>query len=398
MSNTPLFDLEIAPANERYTARVLSAYAVGDLSPRPFVLPLDLTKLPEQRHNVAQWVEQARTPEEGDRPKRRAEAFGRGLFEALFTDDLLACFRTSRAKLPRGSRLRLRLRLPIDLAMLPWELLWDPLHEQFLALAPDITLIRHPATSNHVDLQPIEESLRVVVVLASPSRLPPIDPDRELSAITSAFKTIQAMGHVVPDVIHGPGTLDQLRARLREPIHILHVLCHGVVDVSAAEGVLVFEDDSGDAEPVSADRLRDFVELQRGQLRLVVLNSCQSALPVDGDIFGAVGAELVRAGVAAVVAAQFDLPEDVSAELTRVFYQELAAGLPVELALTKARQNLAARSSNLDWVVPVLLSQSVDEVAFALHGPQVVPTPELSIDPSVVIALKERVSELRHVS
>jgi hypothetical protein len=168
-------------------------------------------------------------------------------------------------------------------------------------------------------------------------------------------------------VIRGPDTLGQLRARLRRPVHVLHVLCHGDLDHTAGEGVLIFEDTDGEAEPVNAELLRLQFQKQRGQTKLVLLNACLGALPAGEDPFGSVGVALQRAGVPAVVAMQFEIADDAAAELARVFYAELAAGMSVDLALTEARLHLYGRyRTRLDWAIPVLFLRADDGVLFML--------------------------------
>ena len=58
---------------------------------------------------------------------KSAQEVGRVLFEALFTSEVLSCYRVSQAAArEQGKRLRLRLRVEApELAVLPWEFLYD---------------------------------------------------------------------------------------------------------------------------------------------------------------------------------------------------------------------------------------------------------------------------------
>lgn len=368
MTTPANFDLTITDSQPGYTVMIERATAGASLPAQALPVPLDVALLPRQRRDVAEWIAQARITRLSTQSAelQQVRDFGRTLFEGLFQGDVLTCFRESRRALPPGERLRIRLRTPPDLAPVPWELLYDPEEGQFLALMPDVVLLRcPPELATPLDPLRIDGPLRVVVVLASPARYPQINLDRELRWIQEALKGPIERGHVVLEVIRGAGTLDKLRERLRTPLHILHILCHGDIDTARAEGHLVFEDPTGDAEKVSAELLRLQIQKQRGQARLVVLNACLGALPAGNDPFSSVGAALIRGGVPAVVAMQFEIPEESAADLTRVLYAELAAGTPVDLALDEARLTLYGRdTARLDWAVPVLFTRSNDAALF----------------------------------
>jgi serine/threonine protein kinase/formylglycine-generating enzyme required for sulfatase activity len=365
-------DLTISSTAVGYTVRLRSGLEGAVSRTQPFNLPFDLTALPRRRHDVADWVKQARIRRlRANEELKLAREFGATLFERLFSGTVLEAFRASRSALPPSERLRLRLRLPPDLASIPWELLYDPRDEQFLALTHDLALLRYPELPVRLAPLKVDGPLRVVVVLASPAGgdYPPIRLDRELHRIESVLRNARAQGRIALDVIRGHGTLDQLRARLRAPeaVHVLHVLCHGDLD-EARGGVLIFEDADGAAEPIGADHLRTL--LQRRAPQLVLLNACLGATPADDDPFSSVGAALLRGGVPAVIAMQFELAEDAAVELARVFYAELAAGAPVDLALTEARLDLSGRyPQRLDWAIPVLFLRAETGALFELAAP-----------------------------
>src|SRR6266545_6664686 len=215
MPRAPEFDLAIIPAGAGYTVQVQAAFGVGELRPQPFVPPVDMAALSRLRRGVEEWVKQARvTRLASSEELRQAREFGGALFERLFTGEVRASFRASRAALPAGERLRLRLRLPNKLASLPWELLYDPRDNQFLALAPDLALLRYPEMPTPIAPLRMAGPLQVVAVLASPASpdYPPIKIDRELRRVEAALKAPLEQGRIALDVIRGPDTLGQLRA------------------------------------------------------------------------------------------------------------------------------------------------------------------------------------------
>jgi formylglycine-generating enzyme required for sulfatase activity/tetratricopeptide (TPR) repeat protein/predicted Ser/Thr protein kinase len=373
------FDLTIAGTASGYAVVLRSDNERVGARSQPFILPFDPALLGRRRREVADWVKQARIRRlRVNEELRQAREFGGVLFDGLFRGEVLKSFRARRAALPPGERLRLRLRLPPDLGLLPWELLYDTQEEQFLALAPDLALQRYPQLPAQVEALRVDGPLRVVAVLASPegADYPPIKLDRELRRIESVLKGPIEQGRIALDVIRGPGTLDQLRARLRDPVHVLHVLCHGDLDETRG-GLLIFEDSDGAAEPVGAELLR--VLVQRRPPRLVLLNACLGALSGSDDPFSSVGTALLRGGVPAVIAMQFELAEDAAVELARVFYAELAAATPVELALAEARQHLYGRyTTRLDWAIPVLFMRAASGALFEMtQTPPPTPMPEV---------------------
>jgi hypothetical protein len=369
------FDLFITQSNDAYTVQA-RASSVGELPAELLQLPFDPARLPDRRRDVAEWIRYAReTRLRGPQELREAREFGTALFAALFPGEVLAAFRASRSTLASGERLRIRLRLPPVLVGIPWELLYDEYTDQFLALAPDLKLVRYPempAAYAHPGPLQVDGPLQVVAVLASPQSddYPMLRLDRELGRMERALTLLREQNQVQLDVIRGPGTLDQLRERLRQPVHILHILSHGDLNRDTGEGELLFEDTDGAAEPINAELLRRYLERQRGQAQLVTLNACLGALPVENDAFSSVGLSLIRSGVPAVVAMQFEIAEDVAAELTRVLYAELAAGIPIDQALSETRLHISGRfPTRLDWAIPVLFSRAETGVLFEFAAP-----------------------------
>jgi formylglycine-generating enzyme required for sulfatase activity len=370
MATNPEFDLFIAALTQGgYTVSLRAASGV-DLPPEPLQMALQLPALPEYR-DIARFVAAAREVRLGaDQELRDAKRVGGALFQALFLPEVRSRFHAARAVLPFDGRLLVRLRLPPALVAIPWELLYDAANDQFLALADDLALVRCPMMPAPLHPLQLAGALQVVVVLASPRGARAIDLDRELARVEAALRGPIAEGRVVLSVVRGPGTLEQLRRRLATPVHVLHILCHGDLDERRGEGVLLFEDASGEREQISAAQLRLLIEKQRGQTRLVVLNSCLGAVSGGNDPFGSVGAALMRGGVPAVVAMQFEIPAESAQELARMFYTDLADGRPIDAALTEARRHLFGYDSlRLDWAIPALFLRGDDGALFNAAQP-----------------------------
>lgn len=75
-----------------------------------------------------------------------------------------------------------------------------------------------------------------------------------------------------------------MQDRLREvDVHILHFIGHGLFDQETNEGSLLFENENGASQLVSADKLATL--LQDEGLRLVFLNACEGARSSQNDSF-----------------------------------------------------------------------------------------------------------------
>jgi hypothetical protein len=116
-----------------------------------------------------------------------------------------------------------------------------------------------------------------------------------------------------------PPTFDQLRTHLHARpgyYHIVHFDGHGGYGpgvspdgyrLEGAQGRLLFETETGAADPVSADQLSAL--LREYRIPIIVLNACRSAM-IDAaatDAFASVAAALQRAGVRSVVAMAYAL-------------------------------------------------------------------------------------------
>jgi tetratricopeptide (TPR) repeat protein len=356
------FIITIRSQGERERFAVKIEAEAGTVIVQPFELPFPVADLPRQRNLIMDWIKRGRSlPSQRQSNERSLVAqFGGRLFSQLFKDEVLKVYRSALAGLRSNERVSMLLRLPSELASLPWELLYDPSEQSFLALDSRLTLARYSDLPQILKPLSMYEPLRVVAVLASPqsSEYAPLDLDGELARLQMALNPSQAQGRVQLDVIRGPDTLRQLRVRLRESVYVLHIACHSHTNLREGEEVLVFEDANGREELINNQQLQLYLQVQSDQLRLVVLNT-----------FSSVGAALLSSHVPRVVAMQFHMMDDAAADFAEVFYQELAAGEAVGIALGRTRQHLYDKFSNgLDWSVPVLYLQGPDGKLFEEFG------------------------------
>lgn len=383
MTDEPIFDVSLTTIGDQFSVAVPRAYPSGSLGARPFDLPFALSNLPVERRNLEAWIKEARQVMRGESQAHLlAREFGTRLFNSLAP--IHSQFHRSYGAIEGllndqtvDRYLRLRLRFSDQLMFVPWELLYDEQassqdpEDRFLALNDKLSLVRYLETQARVNVEPsrVDGALRILVVLASPDTHPPLRLELEKHRITDALASQIEHGKLqieFIDTVDTAGALEKRMARRSEPVHILHVLCHGemIGQRDADKGELVFVDPEGKGERVNGRQLWDWCKPQRQNLRLVFLNACHSGMARDP--FSSVGAALVRQSIPAVIAMQFAIPDDTAAEIARVFYRKLALGMQVDKALTETRRHLFNSPSNttLDWAVPVLFMSSEEAVLF----------------------------------
>lgn len=374
------FDLLLTRAGARYKAIVVEAPAGEEsvLFDPPFAADA-LPRLEGLARGVARGAERHIGAADDPGPaagQTGLAGLGSQLFGAIFGGQVGTLLAASLASVAgEGAGLRLRLRFEQDaaeLALLPWETLYDPAQGHFVGLGETSPILRYLALPRSRSALPVEPPLRVLALLSSPDGLPPLDVEREWQAIQEALAGLTADGKFVLERLPSP-TLDALQGRLLgEPVHILHFIGHGVFDEAAQAGCLALADARRRPHLVQGG---DLAKLLRNHpaVRLAYLNACEGALASGQSVFTGAAQALVREGVPAAVAMQAEISDPGAVELARVFYTALAAGRPVDAALTQARVALSATGSG-EWAIPVLFSRSPDNRLFDIR--QVLPTPD----------------------
>jgi len=183
-----------------------------------------------------------------------------------------------------------------------------------------------------------------------------------------------------------PPTFEQLRTHLRKHkgrYHIVHFDGHGSYagasapngfQLGAKEGLLVFENDEGEPDEVSASRLNRL--LVDSDVPTVVLNACQSAMQSQdaGDPFASVAAALLRAGTRSVVAMSYSLYVSGAQEFLPAFYSRLFDSGRLARAVMAGRQRMLAQPKRIsargpfelhDWLLPVICQQGEVDLPFS---------------------------------
>lgn len=303
---------------------------------------------------------------------------GRALFDALFTGAVRDVYVRSRGALGNDEGLRLRLNIPplaAAASALPWEFLYDPERGPLALL--DAPIVRHLPQPDRVPALAAPLPLRVLLTAAQTP--PPAEVERELAAVHAA---LERLGTQVQVTVEPHLTAALLQERLREGYHIWHFVGHGGFAADGATGRLLFEDEVGDPEPISSLQLG--IMLDRSNVRLVVLDACSTG-QLALDPARSIAPALVRAQIPAVVAMQFQVPEEATRAFAGAFYRALADAFPIDFCVTEGRRAVmnVAGLGRADWGVPVIYTRAEDgrlfEPPVARAAPVVAPGSTQSI-------------------
>ena len=321
-----------------------------------------------QQAVLASAVSSRRVLPETEQPVREA---GQVLFAGLLgTGEVAGRYRAAAAVAAlagEGLRVVLRIDTPA-LAGLPWEAMYDQAAGAYVCRQDQ--LVRHvPVASVPAPLR-VRPPLRILGVVSSPRGLPALDVDKEQDQLTRALARPASQG--LAEVHWAPSATwaDLQDLLLDGEWHVLHFIGHGDFDPGQDEGVLALVREDGRADLVAAHRLTDLLRQARPMPRLVVLNSCSGAAAGVSDLFSGTAAALVRGGVSAVAAMQYEISDPAAVAFARGFYAAIARGRGVDDAVSSGRVAILGLSDRtLEWVTPVLYLRGHDTHLFTLPTP-----------------------------
>jgi len=319
-----------------------------------------------------------------------ARQFGSKLYQAVFQHALQACLLRSIDKAEQQENgLRLRLRLPASLMDLPWEYLYDAALDRFYAHSTSTPIVRYLDLAQSIKPLAVTPPLKVLVMIASPSDYERLDVEGEWQKIEAALADLKQRGLIQLTRLPA-ATLGALQRQLRrEQYHIFHYIGHGGFDQQTQDGVLLLEDESGRSRRVNGNALGTLLH-DHPSLRLAVLNACEGARATCSDPFAGVAQQLVRQGIPAVIAMQFEITDKAAVILAREFYEALADGYPVDGALAEARKSIFTAENDIEWGTPVLYLRAQDGNFFNIAHLSDVPDQVAQIEPPKVEKQKKR--------
>jgi len=392
-----------------FTIQVFSSPA-GEGQPEPRTVPSDLRR-------YLGHLERRKLDVDG------VIGIGEALADLLLPDQVRQLFIRSLDRLEPDQGLRLRLRLPPALASIPWEYAYVQRGDGekdatgFLALDPRVSIVRHeslPVSGDAASLPFISEGFdtapktrRLLVALANPEGdgYQPLNLAQEQANVEQA---LQGVPGIKLDFVE-PATVQRVADALLAGADVFHFAGHGVFQPTGlgtsfrsavGEGSLVLVDDSGAPALVPADQLA--VNLRGHGVQLVVLGACQTGRRDEENVWSGVVVALMEAEIPAAVAMQYKIWDDAAVAFSRSFYQALAAGLPLDQAVSAGRLAVFNVCHELrddpqqgrfwrDWGVPVLyLRSGQDFVMPAITDPD----QRESVAQGVRVTLRHRFGEI----
>jgi len=269
------------------------------------------------------------------------------------------------------------------LLALPWELLHNGAGFLFQGGRPTRVRRRLP-NKRTLAVPAVAPPIRVLLITARPEDVACAYLDHRASALPLVAAT-EELGEVLRLSLLHPATYPALEAELAraqqagEPYHVVHFDGHGVYDRRVGLRGLCFEDPS-DSHKLTGRRHQTVFTNQLGpflnnyRIPLVLLEACQSAQAEAGS--ESVASELLRMGVASVVAMSHSVLVETARRFVAAFYAELARGQRVGQAMLAGQRALHSDPSRgqrygvgelklADWFVPVLYQEKDDPQLFA---------------------------------
>jgi hypothetical protein len=360
------FDLLIERAGDGYHARVTRS--PGGEAGITF-------KNPFENDELAQWLDLLARPGQSAQANEDASRdFGGRLFRTVFSGGVNVCLQVSLREVgeERGLRIRLHLSDVPELAILPWEYLYDP-DLGSLSRSSRTPVVRYMDLSRPNRVLAIKLPLRVLVMISSPDDYPALDVKKEWNKLNRALKEL--IGERLVELVPlEKATISSLLHQFRSdpPYHVFHFIGHGGYDSETGDGFLILEESAEDEEGIGSKEIRNVssrrvngervADLLRNHtsLRLAVINACDGARASLTDPFGGTAQSLVRASIPAVVAMQFPITDDAAITFAAEFYRAMADYRPVDAALADARNMM----NETEWGTPALYMRSPDGYIF----------------------------------
>ena len=262
---------------------------------------------------------------------------------------------------------------------LPWELLHDGNDFLFQGAKP-VRVRRRLPNTRPLDVSVVATPIRILLVTARPEDDACVYMDHRASALP-LVEAMEDLGGLVRLHVLSPPTLPALREELdraREPYHVVHFDGHGVYDRRVGLGGLCFEDPQ-DIGKVDKRRHKTVYTSELGPLLrdhripLVFLEACQTAQAEKAS--ESVASELLKIGVASVVAMSHSVLVETARRFVEAFYDALARGARVGGAMLEGQRKLkddtfrgrtfgASELRLEDWFVPVLFQEKDDPQLF----------------------------------
>lgn len=284
---------------------------------------------------------------------------GQALYEALTADpagdEALQAVRD--AATAQGVALALHLRLPtqaVELAALPWELLWEPIDGATPLL---LSYGRAAECTRYLDLAQALPRLQQhtgplrVLVLVPHAGLTEEQRTAEQQARERVWQPLLRSGRLEMDYLSPvtrEGLVDWLHSWPRP--QIVHYYGHGRFENGSGQ-LLLDGEEGGDAWTDTHVLTPLF-----GGVQMMALFACQGAmLQHPGSMLTSIAPALSAAGVPVVLGMQVSVRARAATRASDVLYRALAAGWSVQRSVALMRQALYVEEQDqASWYVPVV--------------------------------------------
>ncbi len=265
---------------------------------------------------------------------------------------------------------------------LPWELLHDGKAFLFQGAQPTRVRRRLPGTEGF-GVPVVATPIRILLVTARPEDDACGYIDHRVSALP-LVEAMESLPGLVKIHVLNPPTLPALREELdrargeKQPYHVVHFDGHGVYDRTVGLGGLCFEHPQDIGKLDQRRHVTVFTSelgplLRDHRIPLVFLEACQTAQAEKAS--ESVASELLKVGVASVVAMSHSVLVETARRFVAAFYQALAGGKRVGDAMLAGQRRLkddtfrgrifgAGELRLEDWFVPVLFQEKDDPQLF----------------------------------
>ncbi|MEH2083994.1 MAG: tetratricopeptide repeat protein [Nostoc sp.] len=331
----------------------------------PFQQPFDEEKAAELRWYLEDYLKfpYGIFPDNAAKIEQKLQQWGQHLFELVFrsTDKGREFFQEA----TRDGLDKCELGIisnNANVLNLPWELLYSP---DYQFLAPSLAGMYRSLSTQGVKapLPPMpDDQLNILLVIARPYD------EQDVNFKTIARPLLAALQPIRQRVnlkVLRPPSLKAFEAELQANkgfYHIVHFDGHGNFD-SETQGVLIFEDEQGNDQAVSAREIAQY--LTDCRVPIFVLNACKSG-QVGEEAFSSVAGQLVKLGAKGVVAMAYSVYAKGAEHFIGRLYGELVRGECIATAVAAGRKSMSidkmrpSPKGNLplqDWLVPVLYQQ-----------------------------------------
>lgn len=189
------------------------------------------------------------------------------------------------------------------------------------------------------------ETIKILFLASSPTDAGRIRVDKELREVDERISlgTHRDQFDLIPHFAVRPR--DLRRGLLKHRPHILHFSGHG----STTSGI-VLEDDNGKTRVVTAADLAELLGILKDNLRVVVLNSCYSAVQASG----------ITQAIDCVIGMNDKVGDASAIIFSATFYESLAFGRSVEEAFRLGVSDLKTEGTGSGDIPTMLRRQGVD--------------------------------------